>query len=300
MTTARAWATRLGLVALCATFTLLPACRRYAQDSPESVIASAKQMVKEGHAEHLTDLIYADTKEMRQLLDKLGEVLGTLQDLGKEVQKNFPEEIDDLRKQAEEAAKKGEASNFLTRMVGQATQGGGRRRVSVGTNGVEADGMRSGFDLLIKEIFSDPYGWLEKAEGGLSVSRENMPDDMAKVLWENKPIFGIGVCLKEQDGRWYLMLPTDLIGGRLPKSADTWEILGELMEVFDNTLKDLRDDVHQKRVRRLEDLAAKAGEKAFIPAALVFLAYEKAKEAEKKEAAKKTTAAAPAPTSPAK
>jgi hypothetical protein len=149
----------------------------------------------------------------------------------------------------------------------------------------------------MKEVFADPYGWLERSEGKLTVTRDGQPDDMAALLWDGKPVFGVGLSLKQEDGVWYIALPTNIPGlGRIaPKSADSWEIMGEIMEIFDNTLKDLRDDVHKGRITRLEDLAAKAGEKAFVPAALGLLAYEKVKEAERKEA---KAAAAPAPSGP--
>src|SRR5438876_8247246 len=109
-------------------------------------------MVKEGHAERLTDLIYAETPEMRKLLGKVGQTLGTLQDLGLEVQKRFPDEVAAMRQQAEEAAKKGEASSFLQKMSGQALAGGRRQRRGA-PDPTEANEMRSGFDMLMKQIF---------------------------------------------------------------------------------------------------------------------------------------------------
>lgn len=276
--------------ALAAAAILLAGCRHYAQDSPEAVIASAKEMVSAGHADRLPDLIYADSKDMRQLLDKLGEVLGTLQSLAKEVQKAFPEEIEAYRQQAVEAAKKGEATNFLQQISGQALGG---RRMKRPKGGDEADSMRSSFDMLMKEVFADPYGWLERSEGRLSVKQ--VTDDTATVLWDQKPMLGVGLSLKLEDGKWFVQLP--LPPNVMPKSADSWEVVGEGLDVLDNMLKDLKADVQARRVEHLEDLAHSAGEKAFVPAALIILAYEKVKESEKKEREKAaaTTGAAGAP-----
>jgi hypothetical protein len=282
MSVRRVW-TRVALIAVSAAAVLPAGCRHYSQDSPEAVIASAKEMVSTGHADRLTDLIYADSKEMRQLLDELGKVLGTLQGLATEVQKAFPEEIEAYKKEAVEAAKKGEASNFLQQISGQALGG---RRMKRPKNGDEGDQMRSSFDLLMKEVFADPYGWLERSEGRLSVKQ--VTDDTATVLWDQKPLLGVGLSLKLQDGKWFVQLP--LPANIMPKSADSWEIVGEGLDVVDNMLKDLKKDVQAKRVAHLEDLAHSAGEKAFVPAALIALAYGKVQESEKKERQK---AAAP-------
>jgi hypothetical protein len=270
--------------ALGAILALGAGCSRYAQDTPEAVLADAKEMIRSGHAERLPDLIYADSKEMRELLTKLGEVLGTLQDLGTDVQKRFPAEIAELRQQAEEAARRGESSNFIQRFAGQAI-GGNRRTRRLPADPQQAEQMRSGLDMLMKQVFADPYGWLADAEGKLTVSRTNMPEDMAAILWDGKPIMGVGITLKQEGGLWYVMLPTSIpgIGTLAPKSAESWEIMGALLEVFDNMLSDLRDDVRAGRIARLEDLASKAGEKAFIPAALCILAYEKVRQAERKQ-----------------
>jgi hypothetical protein len=256
------------------------ACSHYPQDTPEAVVAAAKEMVKTGHADHLPDLIYAENKDMRALLSKLGEVMGSLQDLGLAVQKQFPEEISELRAQAEEAAKKGEASNFLQKMTGQ-MMGGGRRNRRNPIDPQQGDQMRSTMDLLMKEVFADPYGWLAESEGRLTVTRANMPDDMAALQWDAKPVLGVGLTMKQDGGKWYVQLP--IPQSVMPKSADTWEILGAGLDVVDHMLIDLKKDVTSGRITHLEQLASQAGEKAFLPAALCVLAFEKVRQSERKE-----------------
>ncbi len=96
---------------------------------------TAKKMVEKGDADRLPDLIYADSKHMRELLDQLGIVMGSLQDLGRAVQRAYPDEIEKLKREAEESAKKGDASGFIARLAGQAGQqmaaGGGGRGAAV-------------------------------------------------------------------------------------------------------------------------------------------------------------------------
>lgn len=263
-------------LAVCACFALA-ACSKYDQDSPEQVLVSARKMVQEGHADHLTDLLYADSKEMRGLLDQVGGLLGDLQSLAMAVQKAYPKEVQKLESEAAEAAKSGNASGFLQKAMGQMGQAR-RRRGATPDNPEE---MQHTFDNAFKELFADPYGWLQKSEGRLSV--QHVSDDTAAVMWDGKPAFGVGLLMKEEKGRWYVMLPTGApgVGSILPKTKEGWEILGEMVQVFDNMVTDLTDDVKKGRCKHLDEVASKAGEKAFLPAVMVFFAYGKYMDAER-------------------
>lgn len=263
---------RMILVCLCL---FLAACSRYPQDTPESVLASARQMVAEGRAERLTDLIYAENERMRDLLDQVGGLLGSLEDLAAAVQKAYPEEIAKLRTDAEEAAKNGEATGFLQRMAGQMVQP--RRRGRNQPPGGDPDEARRTFDNAMKELFADPYGWLQRSEERLSV--QTIADDTAAILWDGKPIFGVGLMMKQEGGKWYVVLPG--VSGVLPKKDEGWEILGAVVQVFDQLFVDLAADVKSGKCKRLDDLAHAAGEKAFLPAVMVFFAYGKYMEAER-------------------
>ncbi|MBX3375829.1 MAG: hypothetical protein KF678_02350 [Phycisphaeraceae bacterium] len=294
---------------------LVPGCRRgYDQSTPEAVLQSAKQMVEKGDADLLPRLIYADSARMRQLLDELGVVLGSLQELGKAVQKAYPEEIESLRIEAENSAKQGDASGFIARLAGQASQqmsagrqqlpfgpanragrnsaagstraaGGAGGSGAAGAGGADPDAMRKMFDNAMKELFADPYGWIAANEGRLTA--QQLADDRAAILWDGKPVLGIGLTMqKADDDKWYIVLPLNApgIGQIMPKSDESWEIMGSLMAVMDNMLRDLTSDVKRGKARKLDELATLAGEKAFIPAVMVFFAYSKAIEAERKAA----------------
>lgn len=289
----------LAFLLLC-TVTVGAGCRRgYDQSTPDAVLQSAKQMVEKGDADLLPNLIYADSTRMRQLLDELGIVLGSLQELGKAVQKAYPEEIEALRREAEESAKQGDASGFIARMAGQASQqmtagrgqfGLGRpNRPAAGASGsggaADPDAMRKMFDNAMKELFADPYGWIAANEGRLTA--QQLADDRAAVLWDGKPVLGIGLTMqKADDDKWYIVLPLNApgIGQVMPKSDESWEIMGSLMAVMDNMLRELTSDVERGKARQLDELATLAGEKAFIPAVMVFFAYSKAVEADRKAA----------------
>ncbi len=277
-------------VLLAAAGLLLPGCHRYEQDTPDSVLASARKMIAEKHAERLTDLIYADSKDMRKLLDQMGQTLGSLQDLALAVQKAYPKEIAKLAADAEAAAKDGQASSYIQKMMSQASSslptGTGRRRrggpsLPQMPQG-DPDEMRKTFDNALKEVFADPYGWLAKSEG--RITTQSMGDDRAAIMWDGKPVFGVGMTMRLDKGKWYLELPTYAPGVNqiMPKSAEGWEILGGLFEVFDNAFADLAADVKKGKCKHLDDLASRAGEKMFLPAAMVVFAYSQLMDVDRK------------------
>jgi len=260
-------------------------CRRtYAQDTPEAVLASAKQMVKDGQARHLTDLVYADSPQMRELLNDTGHVFAALQRLADSVQKKYPQEIEKLRDEAEAAAKKGEATSLLQRL-GSSMNGGPRRRGGRGAGeggGPPNDQQQEQFNRLFRDLFANPYAFLEDQQGRLSVKQ--VTDDTAAVLWDAKPLLGVGLTMKRENDRWYVVLPTSMppLSRVMPKSDDGWQILGEMMGMVTNLFDDLNDDVVSGKAAHLDDLARLAGDKAFLPAAMIMIAYGKTMEEEKK------------------
>lgn len=263
----------LWALAAAAAAVVLPACgERYDQSTPEAVIASAHRMVEEGRADRLTDLIYAETPEMREMLRGVGHLLGSLQDLATEVRAAFPEEVEKLRRDAEAAAKRSAATGMLNSVRG--------RRQSGRAN--EEDRRRA-FDNAIRGIFADPYAWLDANAGRLSV--QPMSDDLAAVLLDGQPILPpIGVVLRLDGDKWYVVLPTTApgISRIMPRTPEAYEILGSLGKVFDSMLAELAEEVRQRKFKSLDDLARAAGEKAFVPAALVFIAYERAMDEARK------------------
>jgi hypothetical protein len=293
---ARLWWGGLILVSVA---TVLTGCKRYPQDTPEAVLTAAKTMIADKRADRLPDLIYAESPDMRKLLDQVGQMLDSLQNLGYAVKDAYPKEIEKLNNDAAEAAKSGQASSHIQQLLGQVTtgmqgMGGGRRRGGPPMMQGDPDALRKTFDKAIQELFADPYGWLASSEARLTV--QTISDDQAALMWDGKPVFGVGILMVKQDGKWYIQLPTTFpgAGSILPKSAEGWEILGGLFQVFDNAFYDLTKDVKSGKAPRLEDLAARAGDKMFIPAAMVVFAYAKLAEDERR-AARAANPGAPRP-----
>ena len=261
----------------------LAACEKapaYSQKTPDETIATARLMIERGEAKKLATLVYADSPDMRAMLDKMAVLFTNLQKLADAVQKRFPEEVAEIRARAE-----AQGAEKLSGLIGDvARQAGSRRRQ---WDPKEDEKRQRGFEEVAKQLFADPYGWLQRGQGRLTT--EGVTDDMVSLRWDGEPILKpFGVQMRRSiDEKWYFVLPLNLPGlqNYLPRNEREWKIFGSMIAVVNNTVVDLRKDVENGRIRTMNDLSRQAGEKAFMPAAMVFVAYSKAMEARKKEAA---------------
>lgn len=287
------------VVLLLAAFALGCEDKGYSQATPGDVLVTARRMVENGDARRLTDLVHADTPEMRQFLRDMGRTLDNLADLGLAVQARFPDEVAALRTEAEQSIKAGQGSSFVGRVIGIAGQGRRARR-----DPAAAQEMRALFDRMAMEVMADPYAWLTRNQERLRASTDGMPDGAAVLQWDADPasdrdsdwapILAGAFTLREADGLWYVAFPP-AARAVMPKSAEEWEIASFILEVVDNALIDMRKDVSSGKAKRLEEVAGMAGEKAFLPMAFAIMAYGRATEA-RREAAR---AASPQPAPPA-
>ncbi len=266
---------------------MAPGCgETYSQQTPDAVMASAKKMIQDRQARHLPDLIYADNPRMRDVLNELGRTLESLQTLASSVQEKYPAEIKKMREDAAAAAARGESSSLVQRLSSIVGAGRGRRGRGAdgGRDGPPGDEQQDQLAQVFRQLFADPYGFLEDQQGKLSVKQ--VTDDTAAVLWDGKALFGVGLAMRREKDRWYIVLPTSVppLSRAMPTSDEGWEVLGEMMGMATNMLDDLNDDVRKGRAAHLDDLARLAGDKAFLPAAMVMIAYGKVMEEDRKAA----------------
>ncbi|MCE7974937.1 MAG: hypothetical protein DYG92_11550 [Leptolyngbya sp. PLA1] len=278
-------------VVVVTSLTLSSGCKRdLPRDTPEATLASARKVVADGRADLLGDFLYADTPEMRRLWTDAGIVMGNLQDLAKALQTRFPDEVAKLRADAEASAKAGKPTGLMAQLAGQ-VRGGRPGR----PNPQQMEQNRGGFEDALTSLFVDPYAWLESAEGRLTT--EEVDDETVAVLWDGKPVFApLGLTMRQgQDENWYFVVPTGIPGVRnfMPKTPEQYEVFGSFLATLDNVIRDLTDDVNAGRVSSLDQLSKNAGEKAFIPAVMVFYAYSRLIDEQKPESA----APVPAPDS---
>lgn len=269
----------LAAIVLC----LAAACERaptYSQATPEATIATARLMVQRSDTRRLSTLIFADSPDMRGFLDKLGVLLANTQKLAAAVEKRFPADVAEIKKQAQESAESGKVGALIGDMARQVNS---RQRQW----DPKADEARQrGFEDVAKQFFADPYGWLLANEGRLTT--EYLTDDSVSLRWDGKPILApLGIQMrKAADEKWYFVLPLNIPGVQryMPRTKQEWDIFGSMVAVVNNTIVDLRKDVEAGKVQSMNDLSRQAGEKAFLPAAMVFVAYSKAVENRKKDA----------------
>ncbi|MCW5774897.1 MAG: hypothetical protein KIS87_00425 [Phycisphaeraceae bacterium] len=251
-------------------FTREPPPRFYDQSSPEAVIRSAKAMVENGDARRLSELLYADGEGMRRVYARVGLMLEHLYELGVAVQARYPSEVEALAKQAREAAEEGRGASLLDgfsmRMGGPPPRGADRRAREEQMSGA------------IKRVFADPFGWLAESEARLGVVM--IHDEMSALTWDGTAILPpVGVVVQQDwDGKWYVVPPLNLpmLSRYLPRTAEEYSIWESIVQVFNNVIVDLTKEVEAGKHASLEDLSRSAGEKAFFPAAMALVAYERA------------------------
>jgi hypothetical protein len=229
-----------------AVIVLAPGCGReeeftWSQDTPEEVLASAKEMVLAGRAELLTELIYAEDERMRLLYRQAGRILGSLQDLAEVVAEKFPTEISRIERLAEEAAKKPTA-----------------RRGSPMSRG--------------PQLFQR-FG---ESDDPINDAVQSVLADGKPIL----PPLGL-VIEKKDDDRWYVIAPTSLpwVQRMLPKTDEEFQIWMSLLQVVDNALVDLTKDIETGRINSLDRAVEEVGKKFATTAPLVIFAYSRAQDA---------------------
>lgn len=260
-------AAALGLAALAT----LPACREkgYAQYSPDDVVKSAQLMVKNGETAKLATLIDAEGPYLPAFLRRVGTLLADTQALADEINRKFPADVAKLKDRLEQGGAKG-----LLDTVASLTN----QRALKGTNPGAA------IEDAFKQIFVDPYGWIENSTGHFSF--EDIGNDRVAVLWDKKPIMApLGLVMRQRDGKWFVALPLNspLIAPIMPRTKDEWSIWASLVKVFDNAVIDLRKDIQSGQMRSFDDVVRKAGEKAFMPAVMVAFAMGKSYELRKQQ-----------------
>lgn len=270
---------------------VLPGMRRnvaYSQGTPDDVIQSAVAMIKNGDAHRLGDLVYADSKEMRDALSKLGELFKHMQQLSKAVEQRFPEDIARMKQRAAEAAAEGKPDSLIA-LLQQASGGAGGRRgptsVQVGPGGAQirgGDGQNTQSDQLLElvnRLFADPYGWLERNAERITTLK--VADDSAAIMLDGEPIIPVvGLPMRLEQEKWYIAFPTQLppLSQAMPRTKSQWAILVSVIKVLDRTVVEMTTDVTSGRVATLDSLALTARDKALFPAAIAFAAYGKEME----------------------
>ncbi|MFN8731423.1 MAG: hypothetical protein ACK5Z4_16375, partial [Planctomyces sp.] len=266
------------LAVLAVSVLSLPGCsdsdndKGYSQAKPDELLRTAALMVRNGEPGKITTLIYADSREMRAVLNRLGKLLDSMQKLATTVAAKFPEEVAKIRASVEAAA--GDEANQ------QAMRDLASRGVAAPPTGGPAASpedrrrQQEAFEENFQFIFADPFGWLDKNAARLTA--ESIDDETSAVLLDGKPL-PVPVTMKLDKGKWYLVLPLNIPGvdRYLPETINEWRIVASLMRTLENAMIDLEKDVASGKVTRMEGLAERAGELVYPTAGMVVIMYVK-------------------------
>lgn len=252
------------LVAGGGVYAFLASPPSYSRRTPEDVIASARRMLERGEVRYLPLLVHAESEPMRAFLNRTGLMLQSLHDLGVEIQRSMPQEIARVREQA------GKEPLSLQNLMGQ----GEKRRGRPDPRAEQA--MQNALTALA----ADPYAWLRASEGRLGTAR--VSDTMVALTWDGGPVLApFGVVMQKYDDGWAIVPPTNLplLAPYMPKTKGQWSVWGSGVAVVHNTLEDLRREVRQGQITTFDQLARRAGERAFVPMAMIFWAIRRSGEA---------------------
>lgn len=270
------------LAAAACTLLISAACGRedqqYSQATPEDVLKSAVAMVKAGDARLLPKLLDdGGQRDMRAVLNRLGNLTGSLQRLAGAVAIRFPGEVAKLKEKVIEEAQ-GEQGQKALEIVLAPSSGAPAKGGLTLQQGGNADAQREIFQDTFARLMADPFSFLERAADKLST--EMIDDERAAVLYDGKPVPPVGLTMRLRDGKWYIELPINLpmIRDYMPQTHTEHQIVASLIKVFDNTIKDLTQDVGSGRVATVTQLSEKAGERALVPAGMVMIVYAKEME----------------------
>lgn len=241
--------------------------RTYSQATPDDVVKSAVAMVQNKDAGQLSNLVYAESPEMRALMNRVGTLFENLQKLSVAASKRWPEEYAAMQAEALKSAT--EKTPGLLSMM---SQGGGSGRRGGASGPQNPDQFRDMFNAVL----ADPYGWIDRNAPRLSAVKTS--DETGAVLIDGEPAIPVvGLPLKMQEGRWFVALPTNMppISSFWPRTKQQWSILGSFVQVIDNAVISLTKSVDDGQVGSMKQLTDKFQEKVMFPGMIAFGAYGK-------------------------
>jgi len=254
------------------------------RSSPDALVQTAFDLVEQERVEALPRLIHAESPAMRDALDQVGLALGEALRLSKTLRERFPEETAEM------------ADRSMSGLFGMMR--GGDRRAARAPRERTGDGRRGPRGRrpgrggagpmdgdVVSTLLADPLGWLEDAEGRVSTIPNG--DDMAAVMVDGRPAFGLGLALRRDQGEWGVVVPTGMpmLSRFMPRNEDEWAILGGMAGSLAKGMRDARDEIEDGAGTDLESASRLVGEKAGPTLMMCFVAYQRALEARERDAA---------------
>lgn len=252
--------------------------KQYPSDTPRAVIESAGQMLMDGRADRLVQLIEpvppADRgtdreQRMNDLYIRLGRVLVAAQDLHGTIQDEMPEELERLAQQIESAEARGEKTSLIAAFTPN------RRRSS--------EDQREARERVLTRLLADPFAGLDSAVTDQigRVGTQEIGIDTVAITWDNRAVLPpFGLTMRKNEDGWRLVPPTSLpmVKRVMPVSDAEYQVWGSMLATLESLLDDLRRDVDSGRISNIEELRRRAIEDAMIPMGMMMVALGNADE----------------------
>ncbi|HWB20786.1 MAG TPA: hypothetical protein VG711_10825 [Phycisphaerales bacterium] len=211
---------------------LVSGCGRkeYDLSTPQATLDSIYEMVHEGDGKGLSQVLYIQAREITYA-DGVTEASAIHEVVDK---------VGDMLGRLYRTAKKirdhypDEIDNEL---------------VKVGENKRELD--------FLTRFMTDPFGLLDEQEKRVTV--EDAGDGTADILLDGKPVMGIGMQMKQVDGRWKIVLPVEYLQEFRPETREEWAVAAGLILSLDGALKDFENELDRGELRNLDQACRRAG-----------------------------------------
>ena len=211
-------------------------CERPAYDAstPQAALDSMYQMIKDGHADQLDELIHIEPRDITyddgvteasaiaEVIDKAGDMLGQLYGVAETLRAKFPGEVD--------------------------------REIDVAQ--AEADRRSIGGGWLSR-FLTDPFGLVDEQRDRLTV--EDLGDGTAAVLLDGEPVFAAGLLMRDVNGQWKVEIPINLLQQYRPNTRHEWSVLASMMLSIERSLADFEKEIDDGRFRSLRHASERAG-----------------------------------------
>ncbi len=224
-------------IAICAFFAL--GCSHKGDDTstPQKALDAIQRMIEEGRPQDLPNMIdmkardvtfedgVTEASAIKNVKDKMGEMLAQLWRVSKKVKARFPSELNDEAKV-----------------------------------GIAAAADR-GFDYraLAKRVLGDPFGFLTEQRKRMKV--EDLGDGTAAITIDNEPAFGGLLTMVETSDGWRLSVPVDTLRSNKywPHTRHEWAVIASMMIGIENSLGDFESEFDEGKIHSVREAGERVG-----------------------------------------
>ena len=208
----------------------------YDLSTPEAAINSAQQMVKNGDADRLVELIHLPPRDIsfedgvteasaiEDVKGKLSQLLLRMWTIGSLLNEQFPGEV------LEEADLVSAMSSDDPQLLG-----------------------------MLGSVLASPFAFIDEHRDRIETM--DLGDGTAAILYDGEPGFGGLLAMEELEGKWKVVIPTQFVQDSeyWPQTRWEWAVIASMMLSIENGLEDFENEVRAGEFRSLEHASERAG-----------------------------------------